>query len=62
MAGDAHVDESQFKGISKYFNSTTSTGRANVSLMHFFESMNFSQLLTRIFMKRVMLITVWVEI
>ncbi|PNF40344.1 Up-regulated during skeletal muscle growth protein 5 [Cryptotermes secundus] len=31
MAGDSHVDESQFKGISKYFNSTTSTGRANVA-------------------------------
>jgi hypothetical protein len=35
MAGDSHVDESQFKGLSKYFNSTTSTGRANVSIIHF---------------------------
>ena len=30
MTGASHVDESQFKGLSKYFNSTTSTGRANV--------------------------------
>lgn len=30
MAGDAHVDESQFKGLSKIFNSTTIKGRANV--------------------------------
>jgi len=35
MAGASHVDESQFKGLSKYFNSTTSTGRANVSIIHF---------------------------
>lgn len=31
MAGDAHVNESQFTGLSKYFNSTTIRGRANVS-------------------------------
>ncbi|KAG8225216.1 hypothetical protein J437_LFUL012691 [Ladona fulva] len=31
MAGDAHVDESQFKGLSKYFNGTTMRGRANVA-------------------------------
>ena len=31
MAGDAHVDESQFKGMSKYFNGVTMRGRANVS-------------------------------
>ncbi|KDR11975.1 Up-regulated during skeletal muscle growth protein 5 [Zootermopsis nevadensis] len=31
MAGDAHVDESQLKGLSKYFNSVTATGRANVA-------------------------------
>lgn len=31
MSGDAHVDESQFKGMSKYFNSTTNRGRANVA-------------------------------
>jgi hypothetical protein len=35
MAGASHADESQFKGLSKYFNSTTSTGRANVSIIHF---------------------------
>nr|CAD7262197.1 unnamed protein product [Timema shepardi] len=29
MAGDGHVDESQLKGLSKYFNSTTIRGRAN---------------------------------
>jgi len=32
MAGDAHVDESQFKGMSKYFNGVTMRGRANVAL------------------------------
>ncbi|CAG2062125.1 unnamed protein product, partial [Timema podura] len=31
MAGDSHVDESQLKGLSKYFNSTTLRGRANVA-------------------------------
>lgn len=31
MAGGDVVDESQLKGIGKYFNSTTMTGRANVS-------------------------------
>lgn len=31
MAGEAHVDESQFKGMSKYFNGSTMKGRANVS-------------------------------
>lgn len=31
MAGGDVVDESQLKGISKYFNSTTMMGRANVS-------------------------------
>ncbi|XP_046399297.1 ATP synthase membrane subunit K, mitochondrial [Ischnura elegans] len=30
MAGD-HVDESQFKGLSKYFNGSTMRGRANVA-------------------------------
>lgn len=33
MAGDAHVDESQFKGMSKYFNGVTMRGRANVSFL-----------------------------
>jgi len=37
MAGDSHVDESQIKGFSKYFNSTTSTGRANVSMIQFWK-------------------------
>lgn len=32
MAGGESVDESQFKGLSKYFNSTTNRGRANVSI------------------------------
>ncbi|KAF4525438.1 hypothetical protein B566_EDAN004181 [Ephemera danica] len=32
MAGDAHVDESQFKGMSKYFNGSTMKGRANFSI------------------------------
>lgn len=31
MAGDSGVDESQLKGLSKYFNSQTNKGRANVS-------------------------------
>lgn len=31
MAGDTGVDSSQFKGLAKHFNSTTLTGRANVS-------------------------------
>lgn len=35
MAGDPTVDESQLKGISKYFNSSTMTGRANV-IIHIF--------------------------
>nr|XP_027217392.1 uncharacterized protein LOC113809595 [Penaeus vannamei] len=30
MAGDAGVDSSQFKGMARYFNSSTMTGRANV--------------------------------
>ncbi|CAK1599488.1 unnamed protein product [Parnassius mnemosyne] len=30
MAGDS-VDESQFKGLSKYFNSHTNRGRANTA-------------------------------
>ena len=30
MAGAEQVDESQFKGLSKYFNSVTLRGRANV--------------------------------
>ncbi|XP_045505027.1 ATP synthase membrane subunit K, mitochondrial [Colias croceus] len=30
MAGEP-VDESQFKGLSKYFNSYTNTGRANTA-------------------------------
>lgn len=42
MAGDAHADEAQFKGLSKYFNSTTSTGRANVSIIHFSEVWGFT--------------------
>jgi len=32
MAGDAHVDESQFKGMAKHFNAVTTRGRANVAL------------------------------
>nr|BAN20356.1 unkown protein [Riptortus pedestris] len=31
MAADPSVDESQFRGIFKYFNGTTNTGRANVA-------------------------------
>uniref|UniRef100_A0A646QE96 UpMuscle5 n=1 Tax=Hemiscolopendra marginata TaxID=943146 RepID=A0A646QE96_9MYRI len=31
MAGGGHVDDAQFKGLSKYFNSVTDTGRANVA-------------------------------
>lgn len=32
MAGDhGPVDDAQFKGLAKYFNSTTIRGRANVS-------------------------------
>ncbi|XP_026727828.1 uncharacterized protein LOC113493965 [Trichoplusia ni] len=31
MAGDASVDESQLKGLSKYFNSQTNRGRANTA-------------------------------
>ncbi|XP_045456088.1 ATP synthase membrane subunit K, mitochondrial-like [Melitaea cinxia] len=31
MAGGESVDESQFKGLSKYFNSTTNRGRANTA-------------------------------
>ena len=33
MAGDAQVDSSQFKGLSKYFNGSTTAGRANVSFI-----------------------------
>jgi len=33
MAGDAHVDESQFKGMAKHFNAVTTRGRANVILL-----------------------------
>ncbi|RWS23860.1 putative stretch regulated skeletal muscle protein-like protein [Leptotrombidium deliense] len=29
MAGDSGVDESQFTGLSKYFNSYTTRGRSN---------------------------------
>ncbi len=32
MAGDASVDESKLKGISKIFNSETIRGRANVGM------------------------------
>lgn len=31
MAGDAKVEGEQLKGLSKYFNSVTNTGRANVA-------------------------------
>lgn len=31
MAGADGVDESQLKGMSRYFNSQTTTGRANVA-------------------------------
>ncbi|XP_023944457.2 ATP synthase membrane subunit K, mitochondrial [Bicyclus anynana] len=31
MSGADSVDESQLKGLSKYFNSTTNRGRANVA-------------------------------
>ena len=31
MAGDASAEASQFKGLARYFNSTTMAGRANVS-------------------------------
>ncbi|KAJ8734226.1 hypothetical protein PYW07_014777 [Mythimna separata] len=31
MAGDSSVDESQLKGLSKYFNSQTNRGRANTA-------------------------------
>lgn len=31
MAGDSSVDESQLKGLSKYFNSQTNKGRANTA-------------------------------
>lgn len=58
MAGASHVDESQFKGLSKYFNSTTSTGRANVSVIHFWLC-EYSSLITRIVFKCVMLNIIW---
>ena len=32
MAGDSHVDESKFKGLSRMFNSETGRGRANVAM------------------------------
>ncbi len=31
--GGEHVDESQFTGMSKYFNSYTNTGRRNCSIL-----------------------------
>ncbi|CAH0699241.1 unnamed protein product [Spodoptera exigua] len=31
MAGDSSVDESQLKGLAKYFNSQTNKGRANTA-------------------------------
>ena len=31
MAGDAGVDPNQLKGLSKYFNGSTTAGRANVA-------------------------------
>ncbi|BES92908.1 up-regulated during skeletal muscle growth 5 homolog (mouse) [Nesidiocoris tenuis] len=31
MSGENHVDESKFTGLSKYFNSETLRGRANVA-------------------------------
>lgn len=33
--GDSHVDDSQLKGLSKYFNGQTAKGRANVSMPNF---------------------------
>lgn len=36
MAGDSSVDESQLKGLSKYFNSQTNRGRANVSIQQLY--------------------------
>lgn len=33
MAGGDSADESQLKGLAKYFNSQTSRGRANVSIL-----------------------------
>lgn len=32
MAGETGAENSQFKGMARYFNSTTLTGRANVSI------------------------------
>ncbi|OWR43920.1 putative stretch regulated skeletal muscle protein [Danaus plexippus plexippus] len=32
MAGGDSVDESQLKGLAKYFNSTTNRGRANTAM------------------------------
>ncbi|CAN8023702.1 unnamed protein product [Ixodes persulcatus] len=31
MAGGSGIDESQFKGLSKHFNSFTDRGRANIA-------------------------------
>ncbi|XP_046418527.1 uncharacterized protein LOC124300449 [Neodiprion virginianus] len=31
MSGESNVDESKLTGLSKYFNSQTNTGRANVA-------------------------------
>lgn len=31
MAGDAGVDPSQFKGLARYFNASTISGRANIA-------------------------------
>ena len=32
MSGDSGVDEKQFKGLSKYFNTFTDRGRFNISV------------------------------
>lgn len=34
MSGDPNIDESQFKGLSKYFNSHTNRGRINVNIFN----------------------------
>uniref|UniRef100_A0A4D5RA09 Up-regulated during skeletal muscle growth protein 5 n=1 Tax=Scolopendra viridis TaxID=118503 RepID=A0A4D5RA09_SCOVI len=31
MAGGEHVEDAQFKGLTKYFNSVTDKGRANTA-------------------------------
>lgn len=31
MAGDMHVDEGQFKGFARYFNTVTDFGRRNIA-------------------------------